>query len=454
MFSTLLYFVFALILLVLVHEFGHYSVARVCHVKVLRFSFGFGKVLASWTNKHGTEFSWSLIPLGGYVKMLDETEGEVLPSERHLAFNRQSVWKRIAIVAAGPAFNLMFAFFATWLILVIGMQSLAPMIGAIKPGSIAARAGLEINQEIRILNEKKIHSWTQFHYAMMPLLGSDAPIRLTVESLDSHQQQTLSLSLMGWTLDPQKQDLLDSLGITPYIPKIPPIVGEVLPNSSAQVAGILAHDEIVQLNEKPISDWLTIVQYVKQHPNQTMTLTVKRQGQLRTFTVPIKVLPNDAKKTGFIGLRSQPAHWPKGWLRTDKEAPIPAIKMAFFQTTELTGATFSLIGRLITGKLPWNSISGPLGIAEGAGESGRNGFVYYLSFLALVSISLGVLNLLPIPILDGGHLLYCLIEVVFRRPLSERVRILGMYLGIFLLAALMVVALKNDLTRLWSTFGS
>ncbi|CEK09696.1 RIP metalloprotease RseP [Legionella hackeliae] len=450
MVATLFYFFLALLVLITVHEYGHFIVARLCGVKVLRFSFGFGKVLARWHDKKGTEYAWSLFPLGGYVKMLDEAEGDVPENEKHLAFNNKSVWARIAIVVAGPLFNFILAFFALWLVLVIGIQSLAPMIDKVEPNSIASQAGLKAKQEILTLNDKKIDSWRDFQFALMPLLGSDDTIHLTVKSLADGKRSSLSLPLKQWKIDANNPDPLGSLGISPFIPSIPPIIGEVVSDSPAGKVGLQKGDVIQQMNGKPLNDWLDMVSYVRAHPDTMLTLSVLREGKIHHFPVRIGAKTENNGKEGFLGIRSEKVDWPAQWLRVQRQGPIDALSTAFAQTVELTGATFSLIGRFATGKLGLKSISGPVGIAQGAGESARSGLAYYLSFLALVSISLGVLNLLPIPMLDGGHLLYCLVEIIRGQPLSEEVRSFGIYLGLVFLVALTILALSNDVSRLIS----
>lgn len=448
MISTLFYFFLALLLLITVHEYGHFIVARLCGVKVLRFSFGFGKVLLRRYDKQGTEYVWSLFPLGGYVKMLDEAEAEVPAHERHRAFNNKSIGARIAIIIAGPCFNFIFAFLALWLVLVIGIKSLAPIIDTVKPGSIAAVAGLEPKEEILSLNGKAINSWRDFQFALMPLLGSRAEVPIRVKPLAKGQPKNLTLSFAKWQIDSKKPDPLGSLGIQPFIPSIPPVVGEVLTDSAAVAAGLQVGDRLKQMNGSPLNDWLDLVDYVRLHPEGQLTLVFSRQGQDHRVSLQIGSKINNGQKEGFLGLRSQKVEWPKQWLRLERQGPVQALGTAFKQTLELTEATFSLIGRFATGKLALQAISGPVGIAQGAGESARSGLTYYLSFLALVSISLGVLNLLPIPMLDGGHLLYCLIEVVFRRPLPDSVKSVGIYLGLVFLMGLMLLALSNDLSRL------
>ncbi len=448
MLSTLLYFILALLLLVVVHEYGHFQVARWCGVKVLRFSFGFGKVIARWHDKKGTEYAWSLFPLGGYVKMLDESEEEVPENERHLAFNNQSIWAKVAIVLAGPLFNFIFAFVALWLVLVIGMNSLAPMIESVEPNSIAAKAGLSANQEIISLNDNKVNSWRDFQYLMMPLIGSKETVTLTVKSLSDGHQSQLSLPLMNWKLDSKKPDPLKSLGIEPFIPTIPPIVGEVVPDSPAAKSGLQVNDTILTVDGKRFDDWMFLVDFIKEHPDSDLHLSIKRNGIEQPLLLRTGSQDNKGKIEGFIGVRSKKVDWPEHWLRLEREGPISAIGTAFKQTVQLSGTTLTLMGRLVTGKLGLNSISGPVGIAQGAGDSGRSGFVYYLFFLALVSISLGVLNLLPIPMLDGGHLLYYAIEFIKGKPLSDKTKSIGIYFGIILLVALMCIALSNDISRL------
>lgn len=448
MLSTLLYFLLALVLLVTIHEYGHFQVARWCGVKVLRFSFGFGKILARFYDKKGTEYAWSLFPLGGYVKMLDETEGDVPEKEKPFAFNNQSVLVRIAIVVAGPLFNFIFAFIALWLVLVIGMHSLAPMIDSVKPNSIAAQAGLGSKQEIIALNGVNINSWRDFQYAMMPLIGSQETVSLTVKSMVNGQESKLLLPLANWQMDDKKPDPIKSLGIVPFVPTIPPVIGEVVPDSPAEKAGLRIGDEIIKINGRHFDDWLYLVGYVRERPDSKIDLEIKRQGKLQKIAVYTGSQENNGKLEGYLGVRSQKVDWPAHWLRLERQTPILALGTAFKQTMQLTGTTFILMGRLVTGKLGLNSISGPVGIAQGAGDSGRGGLVSYLFFLALVSISLGALNLLPIPMLDGGHLLYYVLEIIRRKPLSEGVKSAGLYFGLLLLVALMFVALSNDISRL------
>lgn len=448
MLLTTVYFLLALFILVLVHEYGHFQVARWCGVKVLRFSFGFGKVLGQWRDKKGTQYVWSLFPLGGYVKMFGESNESISEKEKHMAFNNQSIWVRGAIVLAGPLFNFIFAFIALWLVSVLGMNSLVPIVQSVRPSSIAAKAGVLANQELIGFNDIKINSWKGFQYAIMPFIGSQESVILRFKSIQDGHQSQLSLPLADLKLNDKDPDPVRSLGIEPFIPKIPPVVGVVIPNSPAAKTDLQPNDRILRVNGIAIADWIFFVDYVRSHPDASLHVTIHRDGQEQTILLQSGHQVTQGKRVGYIGLHSQKVNWPSQWLRVEREGPVQSIHIALKQTWELSRATFILMGRLITGKLSLKSISGPLGIAEGAGQSGRNGLKAYLFFLALISISLGAINLLPIPLLDGGHLLYYAVEMISGKPLSDSTKSMGAYFGVVLLAALMFVAFANDISRL------
>jgi regulator of sigma E protease len=449
MFMTVLSFFFAMLLLIIVHEFGHFIVARWCGVKVLRFSFGFGKILWSTSDKYGTEYAWSLFPIGGYVKMLDESLGPVAAEDRHLAFNNKPLWARVAVVLAGPVFNFLFAFLVLWLVLVVGINSLAPIIQNVKPGSIAARAQLRAHEEIISLAGDPTRSWREVQFALMPLIGAnDGAVNIVTRSLTDGSQKSHILILKDLHLAKKQPDVIDSLGIEPFIPVVPPVVGEVVPGSPAAVAGFRAGDIVHGIDGRGITDWLEVVSVIKKHPNHALVFEIIRQAKFLTIHVNVLEHTTHGKQEGFVGMRSKAVDWPRGWFRYQRENPLKAIGVAFKQTIGLTHSTMILMARLVLGKLPLDTMSGPIGIAEGAGASARSGLPYYLSFLGLVSISLGVLNLLPIPMLDGGHLLFFLFEAIRRRPLSEASKSIAISFGLILLITLMLIALSNDLTRL------
>ena len=444
MLSSAFYFILTLLLLILVHESGHFLVARWCGVKVLRFSFGFGKVLARWRDKRGTEFTWSVLPLGGYVKFLDENEGPVAHAERQHAFNRQPRWARVAIVLAGPLFNFLFAFLLLWLVAVIGIKSFAPRVESVTPGSVAALAHLGRMQEIIALDGKKISNWRDVHYTMLQLLGSTREVPITVKALDDGTISTHSLPLAHWKFDSKRSDLLESLGIEPLFPKFPVLVGLMSPKSPAQIAGFALGDEITAVDQHPISDWRTLAEYVRTRPGAKMTVNIQRQGKPHTLVVHVG--RNDRDKTGFLGIGARPPEIPAEWLRVERSGPWDAIGQAWQQTISFTSTTATLIVRTIFGQLPLENLSGPIGIAKAAGESAQIGAVYYQIFIALLSISIGVLNLLPVPLLDGGHLLYEMVEMIIGRSLSKEWKTRGVFLGIILVILLTLIALYNDLT--------
>ncbi|MDF1684177.1 MAG: RIP metalloprotease RseP [Legionellaceae bacterium] len=449
MLMTAVYFFLALLLLVTLHEAGHFFVARWCGVKVLRFSFGFGPVLFSWRDKHNTEFAFSLFPLGGYVKMLDEAHDEMLPEEKKTAFNTQSIGVRSAIILAGPVFNFLFAWIAFWLVSVIGMATLVPIVHEVRVGSIAEHAGLKPQDEFVVVDGVNVASWRDVRYALMPHMGATGHIDVEVISNKQNtMRQHLSLPLGAWSVPEPSVDPLEQLGITPLLPIIPPRVAEVFPDSPAEKAGLRVGDEVLKIDGHAITDWRELVIYVKNHPDQLITLVCKHGEQESYVAVQLGHQMNDKTLEGRLGVRSARGDWPKHMVRMRHEGPVDALITASKQTWLFTESTVVWMGRMLVGDLPLHNLSGPLGIAEGAGSSARGGLVYYLSFLALLSIGLGVLNLLPIPMLDGGQLMYCLVEWITGRPLSDRFKAAGISLGLFFLMTLTVVALKNDLIRL------
>jgi len=450
MLMTAVYFLLALFLLVTLHEAGHFLVARWCGVKVLRFSFGFGPVLFSWRDKRNTEFAFSLFPLGGYVKMLDEAEvhDEMLPEEKSAAFNTQSIGIRSAIILAGPLFNFLFAWIAFWLVSVIGMTTLAPIVHEVRAGSVAEHAGLKPQDELVFVDGVSVSSWRDVRYALMPHMGATGRIDVQVTSKHGDMMRRLSLPLGAWSVPEPNIDALEQLGITPLLPIIPPRVAEVFPGSAAEKAGLRVGDDVLKIDGQAITDWRELVIYVKNHPDQLITLVRKHGEHESHVAVQLGHQMNNNTLEGRLGVRSARGDWPKHMVRMQHEGPVDALIVASKQTWLFTESTVAWMGRMLVGNLPLHNLSGPLGIAEGAGNSARGGLVYYLSFLALLSIGLGVLNLLPIPMLDGGQLMYCLIEWITGRPLSDRFKAAGISLGLFFLMTLTVVALKNDLIRL------
>ncbi|MCF6210247.1 MAG: sigma E protease regulator RseP [Gammaproteobacteria bacterium] len=452
--STFITSVLALIvtlgLLIAFHEFGHYWAARKLGVKVLRFSIGFGKPL--WSRRHGpddTEYVIAAFPLGGYVKMLDERAEEVPESERHRAFNNQSVWRRIVIVAAGPVFNFIFAIFAFWLMYMLGVQGMKPVIGEVTPSSIAAEVGFRAGDEIVTIGDRATPTWGAVRITLLDKALDQDSIELRVRDDDGRERQ-LSLPVSGIPTENKQEDLLRYVGITPWRMNYPPVLGELASDGAALKAGLQSGDRILSTDGEPITDWMSLVEFVRAHPQQTVKLQIDRDGLQQTVEVHIASLATDGGVIGRIGAGPAPAgSLPEEMQAEIRFGPISAVAEALSKTWQMSSLTLRMIGKMIVGEVSLENLSGPITIATYAGYSASVGITSFLYFLAIISISLGVLNLLPIPLLDGGHLMYYLVEIVKGSPVSDAVQMQFQRLGIALLAMLMLLAFYNDLNRLW-----
>ena len=444
---TPFYFLLSLLILVIIHEFGHFWVARRFGIKVLRFSFGFGPVLWSCHDKKGTEYVFSLIPLGGYVKLLDEREGNVLPEEQALTMNRQPPWIRLLVVSAGPLFNWVLAFILFWVVLIIGVPSVAPRIAAVIPNSIASLAQIQPKSEVITIEGRQVASWRDVQYKMMSYLGTERLISWQLENNETHRPYQAMINTTHWHLE-GTSDFLKSLGIIPWIPEVPSIIDQVQPDSPAARAGLQVGDDVLSIANHPVHTWFKLLEWVRKYPNQTVSLEIRRGNHIKKMKVTVGETQVEGKSSGFLGVISQPLTQLSDWMRVERMGPVDAILGAFDQTVNYTKMSFVFLGRLVTGKLSAQGMSGPVGIAIGARESARGGLVYYLSFLALVSISLAVINVLPIPLLDGGHLFYDLMELFFRFTVSDYVKSVMNRLGFVFLAGLMGFTVVNDLARL------
>ncbi len=432
-----------------VHEFGHFIVARWLGIKVLRFSLGFGKALIRRYDKKGTEFVLAAIPLGGYVKMLDENEDKVAPDELHLAFNRQPLYKKIAVVIAGPLTNFIFAFILYWLLFVIGFTTFAPVIGKIIPHSLVAQAGLKPQDEILSINDKKTIDWNAVIFRLMIYLGDKTQVKVKTQSLNSATTQEHTLDLTHWQMDPLKPDPLGSLGIEPYQPKIPLIIGTLLPHSPAAQSGLRINDIILFVEQQRIKNWEQLMQLIATHPTETLIFTIKRQTKTLSLPVTIGYKRNGFfQKQGFLGLAPQ-FKWPDELLRKTQYNFLTAFIPAKQQVVDFTSLNFLLLGKMLTGKISLQGLGGPITVFESAGTALNNGILPFISFLAFFSIAIGVINVLPVPGLDGGHLLIYFIEFILQRPLSMRVQTLFLRLGIIVLLVLITQALINDMMRLF-----
>ncbi len=437
----------ALGVLVTFHEFGHFWVARRCGVKVLRFSVGFGTPLLRWHDRQGTEFVVAAIPLGGYVKMLDEREGEVPVDQADQSFNRKSVRQRIAIVAAGPAANFLLALVFFWLLAMLGTQQLKPVVGSVEPGSIAATAGLMAGEEIVAVDGESTAGWAAVNLQMVRRLGETGSLQLTVREPGSDAETTRSLALSQWLQGSEEPDPIRSLGIRPWRPALEPILAELDPNGPAQSAGLRTGDRLLALDGQPLGDWQQVVDLVRQRPDSRIVLRVERDNA--QLDVPVNLVSKgEGKATGYLGAGVKPVEWPPQMLREVSYGPLDAVVEGARRTWTMSVLTLDSLKKMLFGELSVKNLSGPITIAKVAGASAQSGFGDFLNFLAYLSISLGVLNLLPIPVLDGGHLLFYLIEWVRGRPVSDRVQGWGIQIGISLVVGVMLLALINDLGRL------
>ena len=436
-------------ILVTIHEYGHFWVARRCGVKVLRFSVGFGRALYSWRDRHGTEFVLAAIPLGGYVKMLDEREGDVAPEDAKYAFNRQSVGKRIAVVVAGPLANFLFAIVAYWLLFVVGVNTVVPVIGDVKPDSMAARAGLQKGQEITAVGDVRTTTWQAINIQLLGYIGDSGELLLTTRALNGEIEQRSTLLLDNWLRGVEQPDPLEDMGVKPYVPPIPPIVGQVLEQSAGERAGLKAQDKITTLDGDAIDEWQTFVAKIKAHPQQPVLLGVERDNQslLITVTPDAKQLET-GEVVGYLGVGAKAFEWPAEMRRGIKYSIFSAWAPALGRAWEMSALTLASLKKMLVGMISIKNLSGPITIAKVAGASVDKGIEPFLNFLAYLSISLGLINILPIPVLDGGHLMYYLVELVRGRPVSEKVQMMGLRIGMSIIMALMLLALYNDLARL------
>lgn len=447
-FSAALALVVALGILIAVHEFGHFWVARKVGVKVLRFSIGFGRPL--WTRRAGvdqTEYVIAAIPLGGYVKMVDEREGDVAPEDLPRAFNRQPVAKRFAIVAAGPLFNFLFAALAYWFMFVSGVPGVKPIIGEVEAGSPADRAGLRSGQTILGVNGRETPTWGAVFDTLLPPLLTGRPVDLTVQRDGGRFETRLPLDPVPPDIQPD--ELIAQIGMEPYRPAIEPVIGTIVEGAPAAHAGLQSGDRIVAVNGAPLDDWRRFVESVQQSPGRPLVLTIDRNGATETVEVRPRRVETEAGPVGQIGaqVKIDPALF-EPYQAEWRHGPLEAVGSSVVKTWEMASLTLQMLGKMIIGEASVENISGPITIARYAKESAFAGLSRFLSFLAIVSISLGVLNLLPVPVLDGGHLMYYVVEAVKGSPVSEQTEAVGQRIGIAIILALMALALYNDLVRL------
>lgn len=444
-------FLVVLGVLILFHEFGHYFAARWAGVKVLRFSIGFGPALYSKTfGQDRTEWVIGAIPLGGYVKMLDEREDDVPVLDLPRSFNRQKVWRRMVIVAAGPLANFLLAILIYWGNFTVGVEELRPMLGEPVVSSPAARAGIANGERVLKINGASIESWPELRWRLVTLANADdAAVLEMINARHEIAVRHLDLSPIreaGW-----EGDALERLGLRFFQPRIPPVVGRLTPDGSAALSGMRIGDEIVKIDQVTITSWQEVVRVVRENPDRKLRFEVLRSGSSSWLEITPSRMSDNGREIGRIGAGvSDVGGVREELLVTVRYGLFEALGKALDETWDKTVFSLSMIGKMLTGIVSWHNISGPITIADYAGQSAKSGVGQYLKFIALVSISLGVLNLMPIPILDGGHLLYYVAEAIRRKPLSERTLEIGQKIGLFLLILLMACSFYNDINRLIS----
>ena len=438
-----------LAILIAVHEFGHFWVARRCGVRVLQFSIGFGPALLRWRDSLGTQYSIAAIPLGGFVKMLDEREGEVPAAELGAAFNRKPVLQRIAVVSAGPLANFILAIAVYWGFFMAGETGYAPVIGEVEAGSPADLAGLEVGQEIIAVDGVETPTWQALSFRLLDRIGDTGSIAFTAKNPGSGAVYESSAQVDRWLADAEQPDLFGGLGITLYTPQVPPVVGQVVDGGAADLAGMQPGDRVITADGLPMPLWMDWVDYVRARPGKPIEVEYERGGELRRVSiVPEAEVDDSGKSVGRVGLGVELPEMPKELLRRFDRGPVEALGAAVQRTGELSVFTLNSIKKMIIGLISPKNLSGPITIAKVASASAKSGPEAYLSFLALLSVSLGVLNLLPIPVLDGGHLLFYFAELLAGRPVPEKIQALGYQLGLFLVLGIMFLALYNDFSRL------
>lgn len=447
-------FVIALGLLITAHEYGHFWVARRCGVKVERFSIGFGKAIWRKKGKDGTEYVLALIPLGGYVKMLDERIDDVPESLKNQAFNSKTVWQRMAIVVAGPVANFLFAIGALYIMYLIGVPAIKPVVESVNAKTPAAIMHTSsFPQQIIAVSGQNVTTWEDVNFALVSHIG-EPQVSLTLSPIEpdfgaQNKQTYYELNTSQWQFDPEKESPITALGLNIYRPSVKPEIGFLAEDGAAKLAGMKVGDNIISINGQPYKNWHSLVDIIRHSSNIPIDFVISRNDITQHILVtPKAVTSKNGEITGVIGMGPVANDWPANMKLHLQYGFIDGIGMAIHKTWQLIDVSVKMIGKLFTGDVSVKNLSGPISIAQGAGNSANYGIVYFLSFLALISVNLGIINLLPLPILDGGHLMYYLVEAITGKAVPEKVQEIGFKFGAALLFMLMSIAIFNDFSRL------
>ncbi|EAR10229.1 RIP metalloprotease RseP [Reinekea blandensis] len=447
MLNSIFGLILALGILVTIHEYGHFWVARRCGVRVLRFSVGFGKPIWSWMDRHGTEFAVAWIPLGGYVKMLDEREGEVPDDQRHEAFNSKTPAQKIAIALAGPLANVLFAFFAYGVMYTVGVQDLKPIVDAPRTGSLTEGYDIVAGDRVLSVDGETVDSFTELGLALASRVGDTGAVELTLAR--NGQRVEHSIPIDRWLASSASPNPVQDFGLLPRLPNFPAVISRVESGGAAERAGLQAGDRVVAVDGTSMTGWEQWVSVVRERPDDTLDVTIDREGINQTIRLtPAARTLEDGQVIGYVGAAAQAPQWPDEQRMTTRYWPLQALTRGVADTLDMVALSYQMLGKMVTGQVSLRQVGGPISMAQMAGTSIGSGFEAFVSFLALISISLAIVNLLPVPVLDGGHVVMHGLEWLKGGPLSDRVQMIGAQLGLAFIATLMFLAFVNDIGRL------
>ena len=435
--------------IIILHELGHFVVARACGIKVLRFSIGFGKAFWKWKGKSGTEYIFAILPLGGYIKMLGEGNGVTSSEDTQRAFNQKPLFIRMLVVLAGPVTNFLLALVAFWGVYLMGVTHTRAIVGEVVPHSIAAQAGIKPGDELVQVDGKSTKNWNQALMAVVARMGDRNQMKVMVKPKNSSQISLRNLKLSKWNIDQRNSDVLKDLGLLPYQPRIPPVITSVMKKSPAERAQLQSGDCVKAINDQPVQDWLSVINFIRKNPDKKIQLAVMRNDKIHVISLTTDRKEMGCITVGYLGIVSQPPHWSANLMYREEYSFLGAWRPAAEQTWRLLAFNAMVVIKMVIGKVSIYTFGGPVMVFQAASKATQAGLQVYLSFLGFISLTIGFTNLLPIPGLDGGHLLFQVIEGLCRRPVPQRIRTIGLILGMVFLIFLMVQTTINDFVRLF-----